>query len=221
MSLRLAVLASGRGSNFAALLQACGDGRIRGSVVGVFSDKPQSGAVALAAEAGIHAWAMKPNTFETRDAFDTAMFDAIDAVQPDLIVCAGYMRIIGAAAIARFPNRMINIHPSLLPRHPGLHTHQRALEAGDAEHGASVHIVIPELDAGPVLAQARVPVHGGDTAEALAARVLTREHPLLLASVAAVANGDLRLDADAIRWQGAPLRKPLRLGDDDRLHAAP
>ena len=221
MSLRLAVLASGRGSNFAALLQACGDGRIRGSVVGVFSDKPQSGAVALAAEAGIHAWAMKPNTFETRDAFDTAMFDAIDAVQPDLIVCAGYMRIIGAAAIARFPNRMINIHPSLLPRHPGLHTHQRALEVGDAEHGASVHIVIPELDAGPVLAQARVPVHGDDTTETLAARVLTREHPLLLASVAAVANGDLRLDADAIRWQGAPLRKPLRLGDDDRLHAAP
>ena len=221
MSLRLAVLASGRGSNFAALLQACAEGRIHGGVVGVFSDKPQSGAVALAAEAGIHAWAMKPNTFETRDAFDAAMFDAIDAVQPDLIVCAGYMRIIGAAAIARFPNRMINIHPSLLPRHPGLHTHQRALEAGDAEHGASVHIVIPELDAGPVLAQARVPVHGGDTAETLAARVLTREHPLLLASVAAVANGNLRLDADAIRWQGAPLLEPLRLGDDDRLHAAP
>jgi phosphoribosylglycinamide formyltransferase-1 len=163
---------------------------------------------------------MKPNAFETRDAFDAAMFDAIDAVQPDLIVCAGYMRIIGAAAIARFPNRMINIHPSLLPRHPGLHTHQRALEAGDAEHGASVHIVIPELDAGPVLAQARLPVHGGDTAETLAARVLTREHPLLLASVAAVANGNLRLDADAIRWRGAPLLEPLRLGDDDRLHAA-
>jgi phosphoribosylglycinamide formyltransferase-1 len=221
MSLRLAVLASGRGSNLGALLAACARGCIHGGVVGVFSDKPLSGAIALAGEAGVHAWAMKPNAFETRDAFDAAMFDAIDAVQPDLIVCAGYMRIIGAAAIARFPNRMINIHPSLLPRHPGLHTHQRALEASDAEHGASVHIVIPELDAGPVLAQVRVPVHGGDTAETLAARVLAREHPLLLASVAAVASGALRLDADAIRWQGAPLREPLRLGDDDRLHAAP
>lgn len=221
MSLRLAVLASGRGSNFAALLEACADGRIAGRVVGLFSDKPGSGAVALANASDVHVWAMKPNAFETREAFDAAMFDAIAAVQPDLIVCAGYMRIIGAAAIARFPNRMINIHPSLLPRHPGLHTHQRALEAGDAEHGASVHVVIPELDAGPVLAQARVPVHGDDTAETLAARVLAREHPLLLASVAAVAGGALRLDADAIRWHGAPLGQPLRLGDDDRLHAAP
>lgn len=221
MSLRLAVLASGRGSNFAALLEACADGRIAGRVVGLFSDKPGSGAVALANASDVHAWAMKPNAFETREAFDAAMFDAIAAVQPDLIVCAGYMRIIGAAAIARFPNRMINIHPSLLPRHPGLHTHQRALEAGEAEHGASVHVVIPELDAGPVLAQARVPVHGDDTAETLAARVLAREHPLLLASVAAVAGGALRLDADAIRWHGAPLGQPLRLGNDDRLHAAP
>lgn len=221
MSLRLAVLASGRGSNFAALLQACAAGRIDGRVVGLFSDKPGSGAMALASASAVHAWAMKPNAFETREAFDAAMFDALAAVQPDLIVCAGYMRIIGAAAIARFPNRMLNIHPSLLPRHPGLHTHQRALEAGDAEHGASVHVVIPELDAGPVLAQARVPVHGDDTAETLAARVLAREHPLLLASVAAVADGTLRLDADAIRWQGAPLNEPLRLGDDDRLHAAP
>jgi len=221
MSLRLAVLASGRGSNFEALLRACANGRIDGGVVGLFSDKPQSGAVALAADVGVHAWAMKPNTFETREAFDAAMFDAVAEVQPDLIVCAGYMRIIGAAAIARFPNRMLNIHPSLLPRHPGLHTHQRALDAGDAEHGASVHIVIPELDAGPVLAQARVPVRDDDTAEKLAARVLAREHPLLLASVAAVANGDLRLDADAVRWQGTPLREALRLGDDDRLHAAP
>jgi hypothetical protein len=144
----------------------------------------------------------------------------IDALAP-LAGLPWTLRIIGAAAIARFPNRMINIHPSLLPRHPGLHTHQRALEAGDAEHGASVHVVIPELDAGPVLAQVRVPVHDGDTAETLAARVLAREHPLLLASVAAVAGGALRLDADAIRWQGAPLREPLRLGDDDRLHAAP
>ena len=218
MSLRLAVLASGRGSNFAALLQACSERRIHGSVVGVFSDKPQSGAMALAAEAGIRAWTMKPNTFETRDAFDAAMFDAIDAVQPDLIVCAGYMRIIGAAAIARFPNRMINIHPSLLPRHPGLHTHQRARDAGDAEHGASVHIVIPELDAGTVLAQARVPVLPGDDAETLAARVLVVEHPLLVACVAAVSRHALALDPP--RWQDLPLASPLQL-EGDRLVPSP
>ena len=220
MSLRLAVLASGRGSNLGALLVACSDGRIDGAVVGVFSDKPACGAVALAQGSGVHAWAMKPNAFETRDAFDAAMFDAIVAIQPDLIVCAGYMRIIGAAAIARFPQRMINIHPSLLPRHPGLHTHQRALDAGDAEHGASVHVVIPELDAGPVLAQVRVPVLAGDTAEALASRVLAREHPLLLASVAALSRGEMTLDAGAPRWHGEHLRAPLLLGADDRLHAA-
>ncbi|MGL6289635.1 MAG: phosphoribosylglycinamide formyltransferase [Silanimonas sp.] len=220
MSLRIAVLASGRGSNFAALLKACGEGRIDGRVAGVFSDKPDSGAVALARRAGVHAWAMKPNGFSTREAFDAAMFDAIDAVQPDLIVCAGYMRIIGAAAVERLPNRMINIHPSLLPRHPGLHTHQRALDAGDAEHGASVHIVIPDLDAGPVLAQVRVPVRGDDSAASLAARVLDREHPLLLASVVAIARGELELGADGVRWLGTALRAPLLLGDDDRLRAA-
>lgn len=219
MSLRIAVLASGRGSNLAALLEACGDGRIDGRVVGVFSDKPDSGAVALARRADVHAWAMKPNAFATREAFDAAMFDAIEVVQPDLIVCAGYMRIIGPAAIARFPNRMINIHPSLLPRHPGLHTHQRALDAGDAEHGASVHIVIPELDAGPVLAQVRVPVRDDDSATSLAARVLDREHPLLLASVAAIARGELALGADGARWLGHPLLEPLQL-DDDRLRPA-
>ena len=217
MSLRLAVLASGRGSNFAALRQACADGRIDGRVVGLFSDKPGSGAVALAREAGLPAWAESPKAFATREAFDAAMFDAIIAVQPDLIVCAGYMRIIGAAAIARFPGRMLNIHPSLLPRHPGLPTHQRALEAGDAEHGASVHIVIPELDAGAVLAQARVPVLPGDNAEQLASRVLAQEHPLLVATLAALAAGELRLDAGPIHWRGRPLRQPLQLAGHQLL----
>lgn len=217
MSLRIAVLASGQGSNLAALLEACSDGRIDGAVVGVFSDKPECSALARARAAGVAVWASKPNAFATREAFDAAMFDAIEAVQPDLIVCAGYMRIIGATAIARFPKQMLNLHPSLLPRHPGLHTHQRVLEAGDAEHGASVHIVIPELDAGPVVAQVRVPVRVDDHAETLAARVRACEHPLLLATVAAVARGELRLDADTPRWHDKPLAAPLRLTDDDQL----
>lgn len=220
MGRRIAVLASGRGSNFDALLGACGDGRIDGRVAGLFSDKPASGAVERAREAGIHVWAMKPNGFATREAFDAAMFDAIAAVQPDLIVCAGYMRIIGQAAIARFPNRMLNIHPSLLPRHPGLHTHARALAAGDAEHGASVHVVIPELDAGPVLAQARVPVLAGDTPETLAARVLAREHPLLVATVAAWCGGELGCEGGIPHWHGAALAAPLQLDGEGRLQPA-
>ena len=220
MSLRIAVLASGQGSNLAALLGACADGRIDGAVVGVFSDKPECSALARAQTAGIATWASKPNTFATRDAFDAAMFDAIEAVQPDLIVCAGYLRIIGAAAIARFPKQMLNLHPSLLPRHPGLHTHARALAAGDAEHGASVHIVIPELDAGPVVAQVRVPVQAGDSAETLAARVRAREHPLLIATVAAIAGGELRFSIDCVHWQGTDLAAPLQLDTDDQLGLA-
>jgi phosphoribosylglycinamide formyltransferase-1 len=220
MAKRIAVLASGRGSNLRALLTACREGVIDGIPVGLFSDKPDCGALALAREAGLHAWAMRPNAFATREAFDAAMFDAITAVQPDLIVCAGYMRIIGPAAIARFPDRMLNIHPSLLPRHPGLHTHALALAAGDAEHGASVHVVTPELDAGPVLAQARVPVQEGDSPETLAARVLAREHPLLRATVAAWCDGELRCEDGSPHWRGSPLRAPLCLGADDRLELA-
>lgn len=218
MSLRIAVLASGRGSNLAALLDACARGRIDGRIVGVFSDKPDCGALALAREAGIATWAMKPNGFATRDAFDAALFDAIAAVQPNLIVCAGYMRIIGNAAIDRHPQRMINLHPSLLPRHPGLRTHARALAAGDAEHGASVHILTPELDAGPVLAQVRVPVRAGDSADQLAARVQQREPRLLVATVAAHASSDLTLGLQPA-WRGNPLTCPLQLDDNDQLHA--
>jgi phosphoribosylglycinamide formyltransferase-1 len=114
---------------------------------------------------------------------------------------------------------MINLHPSLLPRHPGLHTHRRVLEAGDAEHGASVHVVIPELDAGPLLAQARIVVRPDDSAESLAARVRQREHPLLVATVAAVATGELGLAPPS--WQGQPLAAPLQLGADDRLTPSP
>jgi len=218
--IRIAVLASGRGSNFAALRDACAAGRIDGQMVGLFSDKPACGAVALAAAAGLPHWAQAPSGFENRVAFDHALFDAMTAVQPDLIVCAGYMRIIGATAVARFTGRMLNIHPSLLPRHPGLHTHARALAAGDAEHGTTVHVVTPELDAGPALAQARVPVRPGDSAADLAARVLQREHPLLVACVAEVASGRLQL-SPVPAWCGQPLRAPLSLRADNTLGLEP
>ena len=125
------------------------------------------------------------------------MFNEIEGVQPDLIVCAGYMRLISRRAVERFKDRMINIHPSLLPKYPGLDTHSRALASGDREHGASVHCVIPALDSGPVIAQAKLPVMAGDDSESLARRLLEREHPLLVQCVKAISEGEVEL----CRWR--------------------
>ncbi|MBN8801837.1 MAG: phosphoribosylglycinamide formyltransferase, partial [Stenotrophomonas acidaminiphila] len=184
---RIAVLASGRGSNLQCLLDGIADGQLHARIAGVFSDRP--GAAALDKVAAAQRWARKPGEFASREAFDAALGDAVAASAPDWIVCAGYMRILGAGFVQRFAGRLVNIHPSLLPLHKGLHTHARAIEAGDAEHGASVHFVVPELDAGAVIAQARVPVLAGDDADALATRVLAVEHPLLLATVRLLIDG--------------------------------
>ncbi len=215
--LRVAVLASGHGSNFQALIDARDHARLPIELVGLFSDKPASPAIERARAANIPAVARVPKDFATREAFDAELFNRIEEVQPGLIVCAGYMRILSNDAVRRFAARMINIHPSLLPKFPGLHTHQRALEAGEREHGASVHVVIPELDAGAVLAQARVPVLPEDDAQTLAQRVQRREHPLLVACVAAIAHGHLVCDVQAPRFDGEALRQPLQLSDTNLL----
>jgi len=215
--LRVAVLASGRGSNFSALLDAARAGQLPISLVGVFSDRPAAEVIGRARAAAVPAIALAPKQFVDRQAHEAALFAQVDAVQPDLIVCAGYMRIFGASALHGRSQRMINIHPSLLPRYRGLHTHQRAIDAGDAEHGASVHFVTAELDGGPVLAQARVPVIPGDSAQDLAQRVLEREHPLLCASVALIAERRVALAEGGILLDGRPLRAPLRLNAMDRL----
>jgi phosphoribosylglycinamide formyltransferase-1 len=207
--LRLAVLASGRGSNLQAILDAIAVGTLNATVVGVFSDRPRAAALQRARDAGAHAQALSPRDFTSRAAFDQALFDAVDAVTPELIVCAGYMRLIDAAAIARRPGRIINIHPSLLPAFKGLHTHRQALAAGVAEHGASVHFVTADLDGGPVIAQARVPVLPGDDEDALAARVLAREHPLLLATLRLFTDREVMLREDSVHIRGertAPLQ---------------
>ena len=214
---RIAVLASGRGSNLQCLLDGIAAGQLDAEIIGVFSDKP--GASVLDKVAPVLRWARSPKDFSSREAFDEALGDALAVTEPEWIVCAGYMRILGADFVERFSGRLINIHPSLLPRHKGLHTHARAIEAGDAEHGASVHFVVPELDAGAVIAQARVPVLVDDTPESLAIRVLAVEHPLLLASVKLLTAGRLTEQGGSILLDGQSLFMPLRLDSAGTLNA--
>jgi phosphoribosylglycinamide formyltransferase-1 len=192
--LRVAVFASGRGSNLQALHQAARCGELPVQIVGVFSDKADSAAIAYANTQGMAHTALDPKTFSGREAFDTALMQAAGAVNPELIVCAGFMRIISEIGIAKAPCPMINIHPSLLPNYPGLHTHARVLAAGDAEHGASVHRVEPVLDGGRILSLAKIAVLPDDSVDTLAERVLAIEHPLLIATVRAIAEGRIRLN---------------------------
>jgi phosphoribosylglycinamide formyltransferase-1 len=213
---RLAVLASGRGSNLQAILDAIAEGSLAARVVGVFSDRARAWALQRARDAGVPARALSPKAHPDRAAFDAALFDAVDEVQPDLIVCAGYMRLIDAAAVEARAGRVINIHPSLLPAFKGLHTHQQALDARAAEHGASVHFVTADLDGGPVIAQARVPVHPGDDAGLLAERVLEREHPLLVETLRWFAARRIALAEGVVHVDGAA-RAPLQLGANQRF----
>lgn len=209
--LTLAVLASGRGSNLQALIDAIHTGALDARIVGVFSDKATAGALAIARSTGLAAVHIDPKAYASRAEFDAALFAAVDASGADLIVCAGFMRILSPEVVAPRVTRMINIHPALLPKYPGLHTHERALAAGDHEHGASVHAVIPALDAGPVLAQTRFPIIASDTPETLAARLLPREHRLLVQVVRWIAEGRLRFDAQSARFDEQTLTEPLRV----------
>lgn len=215
---RLAILASGRGSNLQAILDAIAADALDAQVVGVFSDKPDAAALQRVPEP--LRWSRRPKAFPGREAFDAVLAEAVAASRPDWVVCAGYMRILGDGFNARFAGRILNIHPSLLPRHKGLHTHQRALDAGDAEHGASVHFVVPELDAGAVIAQACIPVLPGDDPEALAARLLPREHALLVASLGLATAGRLAEQGAMACLDGHPLLKPLQLDCSGALAAA-
>ena len=182
----IAVLASGRGSNLQALHQASISDDLPIKIVGVFSDKADSGAMAYALQNNLHHQAFVPKDFSDRAQFDSALMQAVTAVEPQLIICAGYMRIISPEGIAQAPCPMINIHPSLLPLYPGLNTHARAIADGQHEHGASVHLVDDILDGGRVLSQVRVPVLTNDNQTSLTERVLSREHPLLIETVRAI-----------------------------------
>ena len=184
MSARLAILISGRGSNMRAIARACAERRLDARIVGVVADRPDAPGLATAAGLGLPTEVVERRAFADRKAFDRALAARLSALAPDRVVLAGFMQILGAELVDAWEGRMLNIHPSLLPKYPGLDTHARALAAGDSEHGASVHLVTAELDAGPVLAQARVPVRRDDTAETLAARVLAEEHRLYVDALA-------------------------------------
>ena len=213
--LRIAILASGRGSNFAALLAARDRGELPAEFVLVGSDKADAGALRLAQMAEIPAFTLNPRDYAERCDYDFALFERIAASKPDLLVLAGFMRIIDGAALKPWVGRMINIHPSLLPKYRGLHTHRRALKAGDAEHGASVHYVTAELDGGPVVAQTVLQIEAGDNEDTLADRLLPQEHRLLTAVVALIAADRLTLNEAGITFDGEPLRKPLRVQDGE------
>jgi phosphoribosylglycinamide formyltransferase-1 len=212
---RIAILASGRGSNLQALVDAIEAGTLPACIAGVFGDRPA--APALQRVPPSLRWSRDAREYAQRADFDAELAEAVAATNPDWVVCAGYLRILGDAFIARFQGRLLNIHPSLLPAYPGLCTHARALAAGEREHGASVHFVTAELDAGAVVAQARVPVLAGDDAERLAARVLAVEHPLLVAVARLAVAGRIAEHGATVLLDGHPLFTPLQLGSSAAL----
>lgn len=202
---RILVLISGNGSNLQAILDACQAGRIAGEVVAVVSNKGEAYGLTRAREAGCATEVVAAADFADRESYDAALGELVAGYRPDLIVMAGFMRILSPGFITRFRGRMLNIHPSLLPKYQGLHTHRRAIEAGETEHGASVHFVTEELDGGPVVLQARVPIFEDDSEEEVAARVQVQEHAIYPLVVSWFCMGRLVMMHDKALMDGEPL----------------
>lgn len=192
--LPVVILISGRGSNLQAIVNAVANDRLPVEIRAVISNRPDAGGLQLAAQSGITTTVIDHSLYPDRAAFDAALQECIEGFQPALVVLAGFMRILTAGFVHHYQGRMLNIHPSLLPDFPGLHTHQRALEAGCKQHGASIHFVTEAVDGGPVVLQARVSVQQHDTVTTLAARVLEQEHRLYPLAIRWFAEQRLRLD---------------------------
>lgn len=190
---RIVVLISGSGSNLQALIDGQASGDLPIEIVGVISNRPGAKGLERAARAGIAHFTLDHTAYPDRESFDAALARQIDALQPDLVVLAGFMRILTADFTRRYLGRMLNIHPSLLPKYQGLNTHQRALDAGDREHGVTVHFVTAELDGGPQVIQAVIPVRADDDATSLATRVQTQEHIIYPMAVRWFAEGRLEM----------------------------
>jgi phosphoribosylglycinamide formyltransferase-1 len=196
----IVILISGRGSNMEAIVRAQQAEAWPARIAAVISNKPDAKGLAFAASHGIPTAVVPNKEFPTREAFDAALQETIDRFAPDLVVLAGFMRILTAPFVEHYAGRMLNIHPSLLPLFPGLHTHRQALDAGVAEHGATVHFVTAELDHGPAVIQARIPVLPGDTEDSLAERLLAEEHVIYPKAVRlfvedrlSIENGEVRI----------------------------
>lgn len=187
---RVAVLISGRGSNLKSLLDACAQPDYPAEIVLVLSNKSDAGGLNYARDAGIDTAVLSHRDYESREAFDAAMHEVLQQHQVELVCLAGFMRLLTAGFVEQWNGRMLNIHPSLLPDFKGLDTHRRVLEAGVKETGCTVHFVVAQMDAGPIMMQARVPVLAGDTEDTLAARVLEQEHRIYPQALADVARGD-------------------------------
>ena len=202
MDKRIVILISGRGSNMEAIVQRCAEERWPAQVVAVIANKAAAGGLRFAAAQGIATAVVDHRAHDSREAFDAELARAIDAFAPDLVVLAGFMRILGAAFVQRYEGRLLNIHPSLLPAFPGLHTHQRALAAGCKAVGATVHLVTADLDHGPFVVQGLVPVRPGDDEHALAARVLATEHVIYPLAVRWFVEGQLHIEGGLVHHTG-------------------
>lgn len=196
---KIVVLISGSGTNLQAIIDSVGSGDIEADIAAVISNRPNVKGLERAANHDIPHHAIDHTEYSSRELFDVAMIEQIDEYQPDLLVLAGFMRILTGDFVRRYQGKMINIHPSLLPKHKGLHTHQRALEEGDKEHGLTVHFVTDELDGGPAIIQAIVDVEEGDTADTLAKKVQVQEHLVYPLAIKWFVEGRLRYD------EGTPL----------------
>jgi len=213
--LPVVVLISGNGSNLQALIDGQRAGSLPIEIRGVVSNRADAYGLERARSAGIETRVLKHRGYPDREAYDSALLEAVRAFSPGLVVLAGYMRILSPDFVAPLEGRLINIHPSLLPAFRGLHTHERALEAGLAEHGCSVHFVIPELDAGPVIVQARVPVLADDTAESLARRVQAQEHRIYPLAVRWIAEGRAEMRDRVLYLDGTPRPTPPAITAED------
>ena len=198
MTLRVVILLSGRGSNFQAIAEAA----LPIEIVAVISNRPQAAGLDYARARGLAVIALDHTAYPDREAFDALLADEIERHRPDLVVLAGYMRILSAAFIARFEGRLLNIHPSLLPMFPGLNTHERALAEGVKVHGCTVHFVTADLDHGPIAIQAAVPVRADDTPGTLAARVLQQEHRIYPQAIRWFAEGRLEINQGRVNLKG-------------------
>ncbi len=217
--MRTVILISGRGSNMQAIVERQQAGELAIDIRAIISNRPDATGLEFAQQHGIHTEVVDHRPFSQRNEFDQRLQQAIDQHQPQLVILAGFMRILGPAFVAHYRGRMLNIHPSLLPKYTGLDTHSRAIAAGDTEHGASIHFVTEELDGGPLISQVSLPIQDHETAEPLSQRVLKEEHRLYPLAIHWFASGRLSLHTDAngqhqAQLDGLALQPPLRMNHD-------